>query len=98
MWMDVHADAPRPKRGDLLHTNVGDHRRERTWLILRARHMRRAKHPRRYQLFAARWWEIEPDLRQRLFLSASRNGGQVLWHLQRYAPKKRRTFEDYLQR
>lgn len=96
-WMDLLDEGPAPKRGDLMQTNVGD-RRERTWIILRARHMARARHPRRYEIFAARWWEIEPDIRVRLFKSAERNGGQRVICFKRYAPKKRRTFEDYIAR
>lgn len=88
-------EARAPKRGDIVQTNVGS-RRERTWLILRARHMKRAKHPRRYQVFAARWWELESEMRMRLWRSAERSGGQEVVYFKRYPAKKRRTFEDYM--
>ena len=86
-----------PKRGDIVQTNVGD-RRERTWLILRARRMKRSKHHRRYQVSAARWWELEPDMRVRLWRSAERNGGQGVIYFERYPAKKRQTFEDFMER
>lgn len=95
-WIDMH-DARIPKRGDLVQTNVGN-RRERTWLVLRARHMQRAKHPRRFQVFAARWWELEPEMRIRLWHSAERNGGQGVIYFARYPAKRRKTFEDYMER
>lgn len=67
---------PLPKRGDILQTNVGD-RRERTFLILSARRMKPTM-PRvpRFRIWAERYWEIEPETRLRLFISAERNGGQ----------------------
>lgn len=97
-WMDIQDGGPAPKRGDLIQSNVGD-RRERTWLVLHARHMRRAQFPRRYQIHAARWWELEPEMRQRLYRSALRNGGQSVFWLKRYPAKKRKpTFEEYMAR
>lgn len=95
-WIDMH-DGGVPKRGDIVQTNVGD-RRERTWMILQARHMKRAKHPHRYHVFAARWWELEQDMRIRLWRSAERNGGQRTIYFKRYPVKKRRTFEDFMER
>lgn len=93
-FIDMH-DGGVPKRGDILQTNVGD-KRERTWLVLRARRMKSTK-PNRYDLFAARWWELEPEMRLRLWQSAERNGGQRVIHFKRYPAKKRkRSFEDYV--
>jgi hypothetical protein len=95
LWMDMSRDIA-PKRGDLVQTNVGD-KRERTWLVLRARHMKRAKHPRRYQVWMARWWELEPEMRMQLFRSAERNGGQRVINFVRYKAKKRKrvTLSDW---
>jgi hypothetical protein len=73
-----------PKRGDLLQTNHGD-RRERTWFILRVRKIaRRTDAPLgtvkpRFDVWRARWWELESDFRIRLYRSAERRGGQVVW-------------------
>ena len=69
--IDMLASDGPPKRGDLLQTNVGDHR-ERTCFILRAHHVK----ARRWHLWAERWWELEADFRMRLFRSAQRRGGQ----------------------
>ena len=81
VFIDLPPASPSPKRGDLLQTNVGD-RRERTWFILRSR--RSPRREWRFHLWAERWWQIEPDLRMRLFRSAERNGGQGLLALYRY--------------
>ena len=90
VFMDLPLEAQIPKRGDLVHTNVGN-KRERTWLILRARRMRRrCEASPRYALFIARWWELEPDMRMRLYASATRNGGQNVFWFKRYPPKKKR--------
>ena len=73
-----------PKRGDILHTNCGDHR-ERTWLILRVRKIaRRTDAPLgtvnpRFEVWRVRWWEIDPELRMKLYRSAERHGGQDVW-------------------
>jgi hypothetical protein len=57
---DMPWNDPAPKRGDLVQTNIGD-RRERTWIILRAVWMRRARVRetpaailRRYKVWMAR--------------------------------------------
>lgn len=92
--MRVFYDCPSdvtPKRGDILQTNVGD-RRERTFLILRSRRMRTEKH--RFQLWAERWWQIEPDTRMRLYESAERNGGQTAHPFHRYPAKKKPRFQN----
>jgi hypothetical protein len=86
--IDMH-EGRAPKRGDIMQTNFGD-RRERTWLVLRARHMSRAKHPRRYHVWMARWWELEPEMRMKLFQSAERNGGQNVIVFVRYKARKRK--------
>jgi hypothetical protein len=89
--MRVYIDCPSglaPKRGDIMQTNVGN-RRERTCLILGVRCMRRSsRHSlQRYNVWAERWWQMEPILRWRLYLSAERNGGQQIIHFQRYSVK-----------
>lgn len=96
-------DYPAPKRGDLLQSNIGK-RTERTWLILSAKELPQRTcqemggiMTRRWQLWAERWWHLEPKTRIRLFLSAERAGGQVLHTFKRFPAKKRaRTFEQYM--
>jgi hypothetical protein len=88
----MHPSSPAPKRGDLMQTNVGKPR-ERTWMLLRTRHKTRAKHPRRFEVWAARWWELEPAMRLRLAASAERRGGQQVIYLERYKAKRKLTFE-----
>ena len=78
-WMEIPWEAPEPKRGDLIYSAVGT-RKERTWIILRS--LRRPKYgfdKRRFTILRARWWELEPEMRMRLYRSAERNGGQVVW-------------------
>lgn len=84
---------PALKRGDLVQSYVGNPR-ERTWMLLRAKPTRGK--PRRFKVWMARWWELEPDMRMRLFKSAERNGGQQIIHLKRYPAKKKKTLEDHL--
>src|SRR5712664_4548155 len=85
-----------PKRGDLLQTNCGG-RRERTWFILSVRQVARrtdapiGKVEPRFEVWRARWWELEPEFRMRLYRSAERRGGQVIWWPTR-GPEK--PFED----
>lgn len=73
-----------PKRGDLMQTNCGD-RRERTWLILRTKKIARRTDAQlgtvkpSFKVWRAKWWELEADFRMRLYRSAERNGGQVIW-------------------
>lgn len=119
MWMDWLGGGPGPKRGDLVHSNVGD-RRERTWFILRARRITRYHKKNcmalreftngnyadalsfcncgwtipRFELWMARWWELEPEIRTRLHRSAERNGGQQVIYMERYPAKKRKTKEQ----
>jgi hypothetical protein len=92
----VESVLPKPKRGDLIQTNIGS-RRERTWIILRSRRMTRAKN-RRYALWKARWWELEPKMRNELFRSAERNGGQITWACRplKPAPRRKNDFESLL--
>ena len=100
--MDLSKGDPDPKRGDLIHTNVNK-RRERTWFVLHARLMHRPyREGRRFELLIVRWWELDPEMRMRLFRSAERNGGQSLFRTFRYPPKKKRkrrnmSFEAYMQ-
>ena len=84
-FIDMYGqDAAFPKRGDLVQSNVGD-KRERTWMILRSHRSRREpKGVPRFYVWMARWWEIEPDLRMRLYRSAQRNGGQNVIEVFRY--------------
>lgn len=100
-FIDLQIDDPAPKRGDLVQSNV-QHRgngRERTWIVLRGRRLRRRTDDKvRYAVFMARWWEIEPELRMRLFRSAERNGGQRVIEFHRYPAKRRKSFEDHMVR
>jgi len=97
-WMELNDDSPAPKRGDIVQTNIGD-RRERTWLILRALPMRpRASVLRRYRVWMARWWQLEPEMRMALFWSAARRGGQGTYHFKRFPAKKKQSFEQYMRR
>ena len=85
-------DGPLPKRGDIVQSNVGQ-RRERTWLILHARRIRsRPKGVPRFDVWMARWWQLEADFRMRLYRSAERSGGQNVLFFHRYpaAKKKKR--------
>ncbi len=76
-----------PKRGDIIQTACGT-KRERTWMVLRSRKVKRKGSPR-YKVFMARWWELEEDMRMKLFRSAERNGGQIVFWFQRYAVKRK---------
>jgi hypothetical protein len=92
----MYNGAPAPKRGDLLQTNVGN-RRERTWFILRSTPVKPVKGVPRSKVWIERWWEIEPELRIKLWNSAMRNGGQDVIQFKRYpAKKKKQTFEQYM--
>jgi hypothetical protein len=95
--MEIAPDAPEPKRGDLIQTAIGT-KRERTWFILRCVTMRRAK-TRRFAIWKARWFELEPGMRMRLYRSAYRKGGQQVWHACPQKPKRKKpSFEDYMRR
>lgn len=95
--------APDPKRGDLLQSNIGK-RTERTWFVLSAKEIpvRQCREmngvwTRRFKLYAERWWDLEPQTRQRLFRSAERAGGQQVHTFYRFpAKKKANTFEEYM--
>jgi len=91
-WMEITLDSPRPKRGDILYSNSGS-KRARTWIILRANPMR--SKTRRYMLFRARWWELEPDMRMRLYRSAQRNGGQIVWTTYPFPKAKRKQVVNF---
>jgi hypothetical protein len=92
-----------PKRGDLIHTNVGN-RRERTFIILGVRRLPERICPqmggilaKRFKVWAERWWELEPETRVRLYESAMRAGGQHVYQFFRFpAKKKGRTFEQLM--
>lgn len=97
MFMDILDGGPPPKRGDVVQTNLGN-RRERTWLVLRVRRIRRRDRtaPPRFAIWMARWWELEKEMRLRLYESAERAGGQAVHHFTRYpAKKKRRPFNAF---
>lgn len=92
----------RPKRGDLLQSAIGT-KRERTWLVLSVhvlptRWTKEAGYEaQRTRLLAARWWELDAELRMALYRSAERNGGQNLYPFYRFpAKKKARSFEEYV--
>lgn len=89
-FVDIY-DGPAPKRGDIVQTNVGN-RRERTWMVLRVRESRsRPKGVPRFNVWMARWWELEADFRMKLYRSAERAGGQNVHFFWRYPAKKRRS-------
>jgi hypothetical protein len=94
----------RPKRGDILQTNIGDRKRERTLLILRTHRLKPINGVPRYSVWAERWWYMEPDMRMRLFESAERAGGQLVILFRRPTKtkdkkkeKKNLTFEQYFE-
>jgi hypothetical protein len=90
----THGDAP--KRGDLMVSMVRQ-RQRRMWIILAVRQVKPQKDVPRFKIWMERWWQLEPDLRVRLWQSAERAGGQQVIQFTRYpAKKKRKTFEQYL--
>jgi hypothetical protein len=89
IFIDMDPGDKAPKRGDLVYTNIRD-KRIRTWLILGSRRMPRARHPYRFKVWMARWWEIDPELRSSLYRSAERAGGQEVIYFRRYPVKKKR--------
>ena len=88
LWMDQMEPGPPPKRGDIVQTNIGN-ARERTWMILYSRLMRRRTPSQnlRFKLWAVRWWELEADFRMRLYRSAERAGGQSVFYFYRYSSR-----------
>jgi hypothetical protein len=89
---------PRPKRGDLLQSNIGN-KHERTWLVL-AVHILPTRWchemgitAQRSRVWAERWWALEPEMRMTLFRSAERAGGQMVHPFQRFPAKRKPTFE-----
>lgn len=95
--MDMEPGTSIPKRGDLLQTNVGD-KRERTWLILHVHLLRPTKGVHRCRVWAERWWQVDEDLRLKLFHSAERADGQMCIVFKRYPARKsgRHTFESLM--
>lgn len=95
--MEIDDASPVPKRGDLMQTAIGKPK-ERTWFILRAVPMRTIK--LRYRIWRARYWELEPEFRMRLYRSSERNGGQTTWyaHPLKPKPKRKKTFEEHMKR
>lgn len=102
MWMDILDGGPGPKRGDLIYTALKDRRGMRMRIVLRSRLMKRrdSSKPPRYQLWMERWWEIEPEVRMRLWRSACRRpGGQRVFFLDWYPRKKKaKNFESMMRR
>lgn len=96
LTIDIYHDGI-PKRGDLLQSAVGT-KRERTWFILGARQVKPRLGVPRYKVWTERWWEIEPEMRMRLFASSERRGGQNVICFRRYPAKRKPTFEQYLRR
>lgn len=97
MTLDMLDGSTTPKRGDLVRTNIGD-ARERTWIVLHVHPLKPTKGVPRCRFWAERWWEIEPELRMRLYHSAERNGGQRCIDVKRHPPKRRTTFEEGMRR
>jgi len=101
-FIDFQPDDPAPKRGDLVQSNIErrGNKRERTWFVLKARRMRRANGSLcpRYDVWMVRWWELEPEMRMRLFRSAERAAGQRIIVFHRYPAKRHQTFEEYIDR
>ena len=61
--------------------------------------MLKAKSPfPRYEVIMARWWELDPEMRMRLYRSAERRGGQNMIYFFRYSAKKKKTFEQFMRR
>ena len=97
LTIDMYNGAPRPKRGDLVQSNIGDKKRERTWFVIRATSLQPIKGVPRFKLWVERWYDIEPSLRVRLWNSAMQNGGQEVILFRRYpAKKKKKSFEQYM--
>jgi hypothetical protein len=86
-----------PKRGDLVHTNVGKPK-ERTWFVLTVRRLKPTKGVPRAKCWLEGWRKIEPEMRLRLYRSAERNGGQRRIPTVRYPAKERMTFEQHMRR
>jgi hypothetical protein len=95
LLIDIHGEIP--KRGDLVQTNIGT-RRERTCLVIRVRRLKPKISDFRVNVWAERWWELEPDFRMRLHNSAERRGGQSVINFLRYKPQKKPSFEQYMKR
>ena len=96
LTIDMLNGEPIPKRGDLLQSAVGTGR-ERTWFVIQAHTLKPTKGVPRAKLWVERWFQIEPELRMKLFLSAERNGGQRVIEFKRYpAKRKSMTFEQLM--
>jgi hypothetical protein len=89
MTMDMLDGSDVPKRGDLLQSNVGD-RRERTWFVLTVRRLKPTKGVPRCRLWIERWWDVDVELRMRLYNNAVRNGGQRLVQFTRNPAKSKK--------
>ncbi len=58
--------------------------------VIRDRVQARRELPPRFDIWMARWWELEADFRMRLYRSAERAGGQNAFPIVRYPAKKKR--------
>lgn len=98
-WIEMLDGTPGPRRGDLLQTAYRTPK-SRTWFVLRSVLVRRRAGNPRYKVTAARWWELEPEMRMRLARSAERRpGGQHVVFVDSLTKKKKRpTFDDYIRR
>jgi hypothetical protein len=93
----------RPKRGDLLQSNIGS-KRERTWLVLGVRVLptrwcsEMGITAQRTRVWAERWWQLEPEMRMALYRSAERSGGQATYRFHRFPAKRKPSFEQIMRR
>lgn len=91
----------RPRRGDLLQSNIGD-RRERTWIVISSRVLptrwcrEMNMTAQRTKVWAERWWDLEPGTRLALYNSAVRSGGQAVHPLFRFRAAKKPSFEQHM--
>lgn len=85
IWMDVAEEGVTPKRGDRVWSARA------FYFVMRARKVRRrdATACPRFSLWVERADDIEWQLRERLYRSASRAGGSFLFRFSRYPRKKR---------
>jgi hypothetical protein len=111
--LDMPANYPVPKRGDLVYTNYKRPpegwtpdmgipwmagKMTRLWIVIGVRMMRPKSTPSRCCVWMVRWWELEADTRWRLFENAMRHGGQHWHRFERYQAKKKPTFEQHMRR
>jgi hypothetical protein len=89
LTLDIYGCSEGPARGDLL-VSVVRGKWHRTWFVLGSRRVKPVKGVPRYKVWMERWWQIEPELRIRLWHSAMRRDrGQQVIEFTRYPAKKR---------